>query len=128
MKERTTQVLIAVVALLLAANLISSAVVADAPPSDSANVASVLRAQLIELVDANGVTRAQFKVEEGGEAVFRMRDQKGNIRVKLGAAENGSGFALMDDHTEPGVHILAKNTGTSLTLAEKEKEKRVIAP
>jgi hypothetical protein len=88
----------------------------------------VLSAQLIELVDANGVTRAQFKIEDGGEAVFRMRDQQGNIRVKLGAAADGSGFALMDDQTEPAVHILAKNTGTTLTLAQKEKEKRVIAP
>ena len=128
MKERTTQVLIAVVGLLFAANLISSAGVADAPPQNAANAPSVLRAQLIELVDAQGITRAQFKVEPSGEAVFRMRDQKGNIRVKLGAAEDGSGFLLLDDQTEPGVHMLAKSTGTTVTLAEKEKEKRIIEP
>ena len=128
MKERTTQVLIAVVGLLFAANLITSAGVTDAQPQDAGNAPSVLRAQLIELVDAQGQTRAQFKVEPDGTAVFRMRDQKGNIRVKLGAGEDGSGFLLLDDQTEPGVHMLAKNTGTTLTLAEKGKEKRVTAP
>jgi hypothetical protein len=51
--------------------------------------------------------RGQFFVEESGEAVFRMRDEKGQIRVKLGASERGSGFILMDDRTEPGVQMLS---------------------
>lgn len=128
MKERTTQVLIAVVGLLFAANLISSARVPDAQSQDARNAPSVLRAQLIELVDEQGLTRAQFRVEPDGTAVFRMCDQQGNIRVKLGASEDGSGFVLLNDQTELGVHMLAKNTGTEVTLTEQGKEKRVIEP
>jgi hypothetical protein len=66
-----------------------------------------VRTQSIELVDARGQVRGQFFVEESGEAVFRMRDEKGQIRVKLGASERGSGFILMDDRTEPGVQMLS---------------------
>ena len=66
-----------------------------------------LRTQRIELVDKSGQVRGQFFVEESGEAVFRMRDEKGQIRVKLGASERGSGFILMDDQTEPGVQMLS---------------------
>jgi hypothetical protein len=51
-------------------------------------VAVVLRAQRIELVD-------------------RIRDLEGNIRVKLGASQSGSGLVLLNDRTEPGVQVLA---------------------
>jgi hypothetical protein len=70
-------------------------------PSDA------VRTQRIELVDARGQVRGQFFVEKSGEAVFRMRDEKGQIRVKLGASERGAGFILMDDKTEPGVQMLS---------------------
>lgn len=88
----------------------------------------MLRARMIELVDDRGQVRADLKVETGGEVVFRMRDAKGTIRVKLGASEDGSGLLLLDDRTEPAVHLLAKRTGTTVTLAERGKEKRVIKP
>lgn len=76
--------------------------------------ASVVRAQAIELVDERGQIRAQLNVESNGEVVFRLRDAKGTIRVKLGASEDGSGLLLLNESTEPGVHILAKRSGTSL--------------
>ena len=65
--------------------------------------ASVLRGRGLELVDATGQVRAQFNVEPGGEAVFRMRDESGTIRVKLGAGAEGSALLLLDETTEPGV-------------------------
>jgi len=80
----------------------------------------VLRAQLIELVDAKGDVRAQFKIEENDEAVFRMRDKTGTVRVKLGVSEDGSGLVLFDARTEPGVHILAKDSSTTMKLNGKE--------
>lgn len=76
---------------------------AQAAPGPSAT----LRAERLELVDKSGQVRGQFYVEESGEAVFRMRDQQGQIRVKLGASGKGSGFILMDDQTEPAVQMLA---------------------
>jgi hypothetical protein len=86
----------------------------------------VLRVRALELVDDHGLVRAQLNVESGGEVVFRLRDSTGAIRVKLGASEDGSGLVLLDEATEPGVHILAKRSGTSLTLAGKGGARRVI--
>jgi hypothetical protein len=48
--------------------------------------------------------------------------------VKLGASEAGSGLVLLDGSTEPGVHILARRSGTSLTLVAKGGARRVIEP
>jgi hypothetical protein len=90
-------------------------------------VATVLRAQAIELVDGRGRVRAQLNVEANGEVVFRLRDSSGTIRVKLGASEDGSGLLLANEATEPGVHILAKRNATSLTVKRGERS-HVITP
>jgi hypothetical protein len=84
----------------------------------------VLRARLIELVDAKGQVRAQLKTEASGEVVLRLRDQEGQIRVKLGAGRDGSGLLLNDERTEPGIHMLAgisaldRSHATKITLAD----------
>ena len=94
----------------------------------------VLRGRSLELVDASGHVRAQFNVEPDGEAVFRMRDAAGTIRVKLGASENGSGLTLIDETTEPGVQIIARRTATTARPATTSislssgKERRTITP
>ena len=49
-----------------------------------------------------------LKIEEGGEIVFRMMDQQGTIQVKMGGDKEGSGLVLIDNETEPAVHIIAK--------------------
>jgi hypothetical protein len=90
---------------------------------------AALQAQRIELVDNQGVVRAQLTVEESGETVFRMRDAKGEIRVKLGASETGSGLLLNNGATEPGVHALAQNGGVAtITLHGKGGIRNVLAP
>jgi hypothetical protein len=43
------------------------------------------------------------------EVVLRLLDQQGAIRVKLGAAKDGSWLLLANDATEPGIHLLAGN-------------------
>ena len=88
---------------------------------------SVLRAQAIELVDGNGQVRAQLNVQSG-EAIFRLRDSTGAVRVKLGASQTGSGLLLLNHATEPGVHILAKRSGSSLTLKNTGGRRRLIKP
>ena len=50
----------------------------------------LLRAELIELVDARGVVRGQLKTEDDGDVVFRLLDRNGTVRVKLGASEMGA--------------------------------------
>jgi hypothetical protein len=69
------------------------------------DAAAVLRTQAIELVDEAGQVRSRLNVEENGEVVFRLLDQDGAIRVKLGAWRGGSGLLLNDDATEAGVHL-----------------------
>jgi hypothetical protein len=90
-------------------------------------VSSVLRARAIELVDDSGRVRAQLDVESGGEVVFRLRDASGTIRVKIGASEEGSGLVLLDESTEPGIHMLATRAGTSLSL-RRGPQQQVIRP
>ncbi|MEK6782325.1 MAG: hypothetical protein AABY93_11495 [Bacteroidota bacterium] len=77
-----------------------------------------------ELVDENGKQRASIKVEPEGEIVFRLRDDKGTIRVKIGAGEDGSGLVMLDKNTNPAVHVLAKQNGAKFTLTDKEGKKR----
>lgn len=94
----------------------------------------VLRARTLELVDAQGRVRSRLNVESGGEVVFRLFDQTGTIRVKLGAGEGGSGLVLNDETTEPGVHIVARRAPvagrktTSITLTGSGGRQRVVTP
>ncbi len=88
----------------------------------------ILRGRALELVDEGGRTRARIDVEPSGEVVFRLLDQRGTIRVKLGAGKEGSGLLLANDATEPGVHILAKATGSSIRVVNKDGRERLIAP
>jgi hypothetical protein len=108
--------------ILLLATLAQARAIGAQSPSP------VLRGRVLELVDARGLMRARLNVESNGEVVFRLLDQQGRIRVKLGASEDGSGLVLTNDATEPGVHILAKVAGSSLRLANKDGRERVITP
>jgi hypothetical protein len=129
MKDRATRLFLAAMGVLIVAVLVRRPpATPEAGAEEAAKAPAVLRARAIELVDEKGQVRASLGVEPGGEAVFRMRDAGGTIRVKLGAAEDGSGLLLLDDRTEPAVHLLARKAGTSLVLVEQGKEKRVIEP
>lgn len=86
-----------------------------------------VRARAIELIDERGRVRAQLNVETDGEAVFRLRDAEGEIRVKLGGGRDGSGLLLLDGSTEPGIHLLAGSSGTSVTL-RRDGRRRAITP
>ena len=92
-------------------------------------IPQVLRVRALQLVDKNGEVRSQLNVgETNGEVIFRLLDAKGTIRVKMGASEEGSGLLLLNNLTEPGVHILANQDGTTLTLVDHNGVKRVIEP
>jgi hypothetical protein len=109
--------------ILLIAVLAQSRIIA------TQRIPEVLRVRAFQLVDENGEVRAQFNVDgTSGEVIFRMMDQQGTIRVKLGASENGSGLVLLNDLTEPGVHILAQQGDTSLTITNQSGAKQVIEP
>ena len=90
-------------------------------------VPSVLRARAIELVDRHGRDRMQIKLERGGEVVFRLRDQSGAVRVKLGAGRTGSGLLLLNEATEPGIQLLAGAERTSVSL-QRGTERNELVP
>jgi hypothetical protein len=94
----------------------------------ASGIPEIVRARAIELVDAQGQPRAQLDVEPSGEAVFRLRDPKGRIRVKLGASADGSGLLLLDQSTAPAIQMLANDSGTSVMLADKSGQRRTITP
>ena len=116
------------------ANLLLLGVLLRQVSASSAQTDGVLRGRGLELVDASGRIRAQFTVEPDGEAVFRMRDASGTIRVKLGASGEGSGLLLIDETTEPGVQILARRSSTSsrastsINLTGPDGKRRTITP
>jgi transposase len=83
---------------------------------------AVLRARAIELVDDRGQVRAQLNVEGDG-AVFRLRDQNGTIRTKLGGGVDGSGLLLANQRAEVGAHIVATRRRTALTLRRGGRRK-----
>jgi hypothetical protein len=121
--------------VLTAVNLgVLSLTLPKALASSAQSVSPVLRTQVLELVDGRGRLRSRLNVEPGGEVVLRLFDQKGTIRVKLGAGEHGSGLLLADETTEPGIHLIARRTGTddrpsttSLTL-RADGRSRILRP
>ena len=108
---------------------------AQSSSSSAQEAAPILRGRALVLVDERGQVRSRLDVYPDGEVVFRLLDRNGTIRVKLGASEDGSGLLLLDGATEPGVHVIARRTGTStkpattsLTLQGPGGQRRVIAP
>jgi hypothetical protein len=110
-------------------------VLAQTGRTTAQQVAQTIRARAFELVDDRGHVRARLHVESDREVVLRLLDAKGTIRVKLGAGADGSGLLLLDEATEPAVHIIARRTGTSgrpvttsLTLRGAGGRQRAIRP
>jgi hypothetical protein len=128
MKERTTQYLLATVIVLLVAQLFRVTLVPAADAKEAEQVASVLRAREILLVDEAGKTVAQLHVGADGGGNLRLRSGDGMVRVKLGATADGSGLLLFDREAEPAVSLASNKSGTTATLAEKGKDKKVIKP
>jgi hypothetical protein len=109
--------------------------VAQAGSTTAQTVTPILRGRALELVDDHGQVRSRLDVESSGEVVLRLLDKNGTIRVKLGAAEHGSGLVLLDEATEPAIHVIARRSGTSerpattsITLRGADGRQRVIRP
>jgi hypothetical protein len=127
MTAQTTRALLAAVVLLLTVHLLRSAR-PTAEAQEAEQIPPVLRAQAIEFVDQQGRVVAQLYVGEDGGGNLRLRSGDGTVRVKLGATSDGSGLLLLDKDAEPAVWLATKKDGTSITLAERGKESRVITP
>lgn len=128
MREKTTQALLAIIALLLLAHLVRPTTFSTPAQATTEQVPAVLRAQAIELVNKQGQVVAQLFLGEDGSGNLRLRDAAGTVRAKLGASAQGSGLLLLDKDVEPALWLLSNETGTSMTLAEKGKAKKVFKP
>jgi hypothetical protein len=102
---------------------------AMAPTNPTDKVApSVVRAQAIELVDAEGNVRGQLYLGADGGGNLRLRAPNGEVRVKLGATNDGSGLLLLDQTTEPALLLAAKAADTKLTLKSKDRQPKILQP
>jgi hypothetical protein len=130
MNSRTTQAMLAVVILLLLALLARDVLKGSTVMAQDANqISPVVRARGFELVDERGQVRAQIYLGDDGGGNIRLRDATGVVRIKLGASTQGyTGLLVLDEEVNPAIHIVTDKSGTSLSLAEKGKEKRVIRP
>lgn len=115
--------------LINSVSLVVLLLAAVAPTNPTDRVApSVVRAQAIELVDAEGNVRGQLHLGADGGGNLRLRAPNGEVRVKLGATNDGSGLLLMDQTTEPALQLAAKAADTKLTLRSKGRQPKVLQP
>jgi hypothetical protein len=103
--------------IVLALALMWTSAQSQTPPP----VQDVVRAKLIELVNDNGDVVGQLYLGEGGSGQIRLRNGSGEVRVKLGPSNDGTGAGLimMDQSTEPAVILRAEADGGTLTLDGK---------
>lgn len=105
---------------LIAGNVILALVLmwTSAQSQTPAPVQDVIRAKLIELVNDNGDVVGQLYLGEGGSGQIRLRNGNGEVRVKLGPSNDGTGagLILMDERTEPAVQLEATVEGPTLLL------------
>ncbi|MFN8353728.1 MAG: hypothetical protein U0Y10_04765 [Spirosomataceae bacterium] len=119
MKPTTT------VILLFALNLALLLLLSAKPPQQTFQKITV---QEFELVDKNGQVRANIIAYPEGEVVLRLKDSKGNVRVKLGANDDGSGLVLLNNSTDVGIHALAKDKGSSVSVVNPNGKKLELKP
>ena|SRR5438132_11356306 len=136
MRMHRFAVLLTIVNIIVLIVLVSQLRVARAQQ----DVANVVRAHSIEIVDASGKVRAQLIVNPSTDAagvatdggvIFRMMDRDGKPLMKLGAADDGAGLMLSGDHglrEWNGIQVLAKPGGSSVRIVNKDGKERVVRP
>lgn len=81
-----------------------------------------------ELVDKQGVSRVSLKIEPDGTVMMRMKDTAGTIRVKLGADDKSSGLVLLNNKTELGVHVIAKEKDSFVKIVNPDGKEQLLKP
>jgi hypothetical protein len=103
-------------------------------------VASVLRARALEIVDDNGRVRAMIRVFPASPnakmpdgttgypetVLLRLIDSKGAPNVKIAATEDGSVVSLVGESNPAHVQLLARGTSPSLKLVNKDRQEQLI--
>jgi len=111
-------------------------------PASTADVAPVLRAHALEIVDDSGRVRAMIRVFPSDPSVvmpdgtkgypetvlLRLIDSKGAPNVKIAATEDGSAVSLGGESNPTHVQVLARGANTSPKLVNKDGHEQVIKP
>ena len=106
--------------------------------ADAQEVAPLLRGRGLEIVDAQGRTRAEILVH-GPETVngktypetvlFRMATAQRAPLMKLTVSEDGTAFRLSDDSQNGGVELRAnRNKGNFVTVVNRDGHEQTIKP
>lgn len=110
------------------------------PAAEAQDIAPVLRARKLEIVDEQGRVRSEILVTTpvtmDGKfypdgSLFRLIDPNGRPVVKIGGSVDGSGITLGGDSEKrewSGVQILAEGSGSSVKLTNKDGRQELIAP
>ena len=125
------------IALTLVNLVLSVFLLAQMRRAGAEDVAPVLRARSLEIVDTQGLVRAQILVHGpetvGGKTypdtvLFRMGDQNRRPLVKLTASELGSALGLSDD-ADGGVQLYAhREKGDFVKVVNRDRREQVIKP
>jgi hypothetical protein len=108
----------------------------------SPEVAPVVRARALEIVDDQGRVRAMIRVFPASPDVkmpdgttgypetvlLRLIDSKGAPNVKIAATEDGSAVSLGGESNPTHVQVLARGPNTSLKLVNNDGREQVIRP
>ena len=111
-----------------------------ASPAAPAEVAPVLRAHALEIVDENGRVRAAIRVFPASPdakmpdgttgypetVLLRLIDSKGAPNVKIAATEDGSVVSLVGESNPAHVQVLARGASPSVKLVNKDGQEQLI--
>ena len=111
----------------------------SAAPSE---VAPVVRARALEIVDEQGRVRAMIKIFPPDPNVkmpdgttgypetvlLRLINSKGAPTVKIAATEDGSGVSLGGESNPTYIQLLARGTNTSVKLVNQDGHQQLIQP
>lgn len=135
-----SQPLLAALTIVNAAMLIFSLV---RPYRTSAqDVAPVIRAHGLEIVDDHGRVRAAIRIFPPDPKVrmpdgttgypetvlFRLITSKGRPNVKIAAVEDGAAVSLGGDSDPTDIQLLARGKDTSIKLVNKDGKEQVVKP
>jgi hypothetical protein len=109
----------------------------QAQPAGAQNVAPVVRAQALEIVDKQGRLRASLNIQPASKhdgqtypetVLLRLIDPNGKPIVKLGGAEGSAGLGLNDGSDTTYALIEAKDADAYLRLTTTAGGRQLIRP
>lgn len=108
-----------------------------AKPAAADVAPAVLRGKGLEIVDDQGRVRASIQLHPAGTAngqaypetvMLRLIDPRGHPTVKLGGSEQGGGLGLIARSDAVHVILKAEDASATLTLTNRDGQKRLIEP